>query len=182
MNNEILVLIEEKMKKTIGSFEIFISKIRTGRANPLMLEHVMVDFYGTPTPINQTAQIQVPEPQQLLIKPYDKSQIGAIINGINKADLGINPQAEGDAVRLVIPALTEDVRKDLVKKLQKEMEQFKVEIRNSRRDGMDKVKNNKEISEDEVKGLENDIQKLTDKYIGEIESIAKNKEKELMTI
>ncbi|KAJ3618757.1 hypothetical protein Zmor_008769 [Zophobas morio] len=142
----------------------------------------MVDFYGTPTPINQTAQIQVPEPQQLLIKPYDKSQIGAIINGINKADLGINPQAEGDAVRLVIPALTEEVRKDLVKKLQKEMEQFKVEIRNSRRDGMDKVKNSKEFSEDEVKGLENDIQKLTDKYIGEIETIAKNKEKELMTI
>src|SRR5699024_1173931 len=146
------------------------------------LESVMVDFYGSPTPINQTAQIQVPEPQQILIKPYDKSQTGAIISGINKADLGVNPVSEGDAIRITIPPLTEEVRKDLVKKLQKESEQFKVEIRNSRRDGMDKVKKDKEISEDLVKGLENDIQKLTDKYIGEIESIAKEKEKALMTI
>jgi ribosome recycling factor len=180
--DEIILITEEKMTKTIQSFKNYITKIRTGRANPMMLDSVLVDFYGTLTPINQTAQIQSPEPQQLLIKPYDRSQIGSIIAGINKADLGINPQPEGDVIRITIPPLTEEIRKDLVKKLQKEMEQFKVEIRNARRDGMDKVKKNKDISEDEVKGLENEIQKLTDTYIAQLEAIAKEKEKELMTI
>ncbi|AHI52636.1 ribosome recycling factor [Spiroplasma culicicola] len=181
MLNQILQTIELDMISTIDSYNDFLAKVRTGRANANMLKGVMVDFYGTPTPIEQTSQISSPEPQQLVVKPYDRSQVGAIIAGINKADLGLNPMSEADLVRINIPSLTEEVRKDLVKKVQKELEQFKVRVRNARRDGNDAVKKSS-LTEDEKKSGENDIQKLTDKYIAKLDELAKAKEKDLMTI
>ncbi|AUF83684.1 ribosome recycling factor [Mesoplasma syrphidae] len=180
--DEILLIAEDSMQNTILAWKDYMTKIRTGRASVAMIDKVMVNFYGTPTPIIQTSQISVPEPQQLLIKPYDRSQIPEVLNGINKADLGVNPIADAEVIRINIPALTEEIRRDLVKKMTKELETFKVRIRNARRDGIDAAKKNKEISEDLVKGMEKDIQVLTDKYIKQLDDLAKTKEKELMTI
>ncbi|WP_339021397.1 ribosome recycling factor [Spiroplasma endosymbiont of Atherix ibis] len=182
MINEIVQLAELNMQDSIESFKDYLSKVRTGRANANMLNSVMVDFYGTLTPINQTAQISSPEPQQLVIKPYDRSQVGAVIAGINKADLGLNTIGEADLVRINIPALTEDIRKDLVKKMLKELEGFKVRVRNTRRDANDKIKKDTSSPEDIKKDLENQIQKLTDKYIDILDNLAKEKEAELMKI
>ncbi|WP_026389680.1 ribosome recycling factor [[Acholeplasma] multilocale] len=182
MMDEILLNAEMEMQNTISAWKDYMTKIRTGRANASMLDRVMVNFYGTPTPLNQTSQIQVPEPQQILVKPYDRSQIQEVLSGINKADLGVNPIADAEVIRINIPALTEDLRKDLVKKMSKELETFKVRIRNSRRDAIDAAKKSKDISEDLVKGMEKDIQALTDKFVKELEDLTKGKEKELMTI
>ncbi|AUB31354.1 ribosome recycling factor [Spiroplasma floricola] len=182
MINEIVQLAELNMQDSIDSFKDYLSKVRTGRANANMLNSVMVDFYGTLTPINQTAQISSPEPQQLVIKPYDRSQVGAVIAGINKADLGLNPIGEADLVRINIPALTQEIRKDLVKKMLKELEQFKVRVRNVRRDANDKIKKDASSPEDIKKDLENQIQKLTDKYIDILDNLAKEKETDLMKI
>lgn len=182
MSNQIITSTEESMLKTIESWKEYVSRIRTGRANASMLNSVMVDSYGTPTPINQTAQISTPEPQQIVVKPYDRSQIGQIVAGINKADLGLNPISEADLIRINIPSLTEDLRKEYVKKMVKELEIFKVRIRNERRDANDKIKKDSSISEDQAKGFETQVQNLTDKYILELDKLSKEKEKELMTI
>lgn len=181
MIEEILMMAEDAMQNTVEAFKNDISKIRTGRASANMLSTVMVDFYGTPTPVAQTSQISVPEPQQIVVKPYDKSQLGAVVAGINKANLGLNPMSEADLIRINIPTLTEEIRRDLVKKLNSELEQFKIRIRNERRDANDKAKKSG-ATEDQIKGSEADVQTLTDKYIGILEGLTKEKEKELMTI
>ncbi|WP_338971759.1 ribosome recycling factor [Spiroplasma endosymbiont of Panorpa germanica] len=182
MHNTILENTKNNMNKTVEAYNEYIKKIRTGRANSSMLNSVMVDAYGSMTPIAQTAQISAPEPQQLVIKPYDRSQIAAIVAGINKANLGLNPISEADLIRINIPALTEEIRKDLVKKLKAELETFKIRVRNERRDSMDKAKKSKEIPEDLVKDLETKIQKLTDETIAKLETVTKDKEKDIMTI
>ncbi|AOG60191.1 ribosome recycling factor [Spiroplasma helicoides] len=181
MLKNILENTELEMTEVIDSYSLYLSKVRTGRANASMLKGVMVDFYGTPTPIEQTGQISSPEPQQLVVKPYDRSQIASVVAGINKADLGINPVSEGDLIRIKIPALTEDIRKDLVKKVHKELETYKVRVRNLRRDANEKIKKS-DLTEDDKGYGETEIQKLTDKYISKLDDSTKEKEKDLMKI
>lgn len=178
---KILKQTEEHMAKTIESFNEYIRKIRTGRANASMLNGVLVDYYGTLTPIEQISAISSPEPQQLVIKPYDRTQISNIVGGIHKSGLDLNPISEADLIRIKIASLTEEIRKDLVKKMMHELETFKVRIRNSRRDGNELIKKG-ELSEDDKKFGESEIQKITDKYIEKLEKLAKDKEKELMHI
>jgi len=174
---------ENQMKKTVASWTHQLSLMRTGRANPNMLNGVYVDYYGTMTPLNQTAQISAPEPQLILIKPYDRSVIPNIVNGINKADLGLNPIPDAEVVRINVPALTEEIRKDLVKRMNKDLEAYRIQIRNERRNAIELANNSPEVmSEDRVKGIEREIQMLTDKYIKELDELAKNKAQELMTV
>lgn len=182
MINILLEQTRTEMEVAVSAFKEYLSKVRTGRANASMLKGVMVDFYGTPTPIDQTAQISSPEPQQLVIKPYDASQVAAIVAGINKADLGLNSIAEANLIRINVPSLTEEVRKDLVKKVGKELENFKVRVRNARRDANEKIKKSSDIAEDIKKDGENSVQKLTDEFITKLDNLAKEKEKDLMTI
>jgi len=174
--------VENKMKKSIESFENALVQIRTGRANPAMLDNINVSYYGSETPLNQVAAISVPEGRQLLIKPFDKTLVGEIERAINEADLGINPQSDGENVRLNIPPLTEETRKLLVKDVSKVAEEAKVAIRNIRRDGNDAIKKDKELTKDEVTSYQDDVQKLTDKYIKDIDAIAKKKEEDLMKV
>lgn len=172
----------EKMDKTIASYEIALASIRTGRANPAMLDGIEVEYYGTMTPLNQVSAISVPEGRQLLIKPFDRTLVDAIEHAINAANLGINPQSDGENVRLNIPPLTEESRKLLVKDVSKYAEDAKIAIRNIRRDANDTIKKDKELTKDEVTIYQDEIQKLTDKYIKNIDEIAKAKEKDLMSI
>ncbi|MDR3215693.1 MAG: ribosome recycling factor [Bacilli bacterium] len=171
-----------KMNKSIESFEHSLSQLRTGRANPAMLDNIMIDYYGSETPLNQVAAITVPEGRQLLIKPYDKTTLQAIEHAINSADLGINPQSDGENIRLNIPPLTEETRKLLVKDVSKYAEDAKVAIRNIRRDANDTIKKDKELTKDDIQGYQDDIQDLTDKIIKKIDEISKKKEVELMSI
>ncbi|AKU80125.1 ribosome recycling factor [Spiroplasma turonicum] len=182
MIKELLDITNLEMLEVVESFKTYISKIRTGRANASILSSVMVDFYGTLTPINQTSQISAPEPQQLVVKPYDRGQVQNVVAGINKADLGLNPLAEADLIRINIPPLTEEIRKDLVKKMMKELENFKVRIRNLRRDAIDKVKKDSSLPEDLKSDFENQIQKLTDKNISLLDEVSKSKENDLMKV
>lgn len=172
----------EKMNKSIESFEHAIAQLRTGRANPSMLDGINVDYYGSATPLNQVAAITVPEGRQLLIKPYDKTLLEQIEHAINEANLGINPQNDGENIRLNIPALTEETRKLLVKDVSKYAEDSKVAIRNIRRDANDSIKKDKELTKDDVQYYQDQIQELTDRMIKNIDEIAKKKEKELMSI
>lgn len=182
MSNEIINKMRVKMEKVIEGFEIELTKIRTGRANPNMLNHIMVDYYGTLTPINQTANISVPEARQLVVKPFDRSIIQHIVSAINKSDLGLTAQNQGDYVRIEIPQLTQERRKELVKTMYKEVENFKVAIRNDRRDANDVIKKDDTLNEDLQKYLQNTVQKVTDEFIKIIDNLASKKEKELMEI
>ena len=176
---------EEKMDKTISVFEENLSEIRAGRANPAILNKITINYYGTPTPINQVAGISVPEARIIMIQPWDASILKKIEKEILKADIGINPNNDGKVIRLVFPELNEERRKEIVKDIRKLAEEAKISIRAIRRDGIDlaKVKQkNSEITEDELKNAENQIQKLTDKKIEEIDKILENKEKEVMSI
>lgn len=176
---------EEKMDKTISVFEENLSEIRAGRANPAILNKITINYYGTPTPINQVAGISVPEARLIVIQPWDASILKEIEKKILKADIGINPNNDGKVIRLVFPELNEERRKEIVKDIRKLAEEAKISIRAIRRDGIDlaKVKQkNSEITEDELKNAENQIQKLTDKKIEEIDKILENKEKEVMSI
>ena len=176
---------EEKMDKTISVFEENLSEIRAGRANPAILNKITINYYGTPTPINQVAGISVPEARLIVIQPWDASRLKEIEKEILKADIGINPNNDGKVIRLVFPELNEERRKEIVKDIRKLAEEAKISIRAIRRDGIDlaKVKQkNSEITEDELKNAENQIQKLTDKKIEEIDKILENKEKEVMSI
>ena len=176
---------EEKMDKTISVFEENLSGIRAGRANPAILNKITINYYGTPTPINQVAGISVPEARLIVIQPWDASILKEIEKEILKADIGINPNNDGKVIRLVFPELNEERRKEIVKDIRKLAEEAKISIRAIRRDGIDlaKVKQkNSEITEDELKNAENQIQKLTDKKIEEIDKILENKEKEVMSI
>ena len=173
---------EEKMKKSIEALEANLVKVRTGRANPQMLDGVEVNYYGSPMPLNQIASIVVQEGKTLCIKPYDASSLKDIERAINTSDIGLPPINDGTCVRISVPALTEETRKGFCKDIAKMAEDAKVAVRNIRRDANDVVKKDKTIPEDEAKSLQEDIQKLTDKYIENIDNVAKAKEKEVMTI
>ena len=183
--NEQIKNAEGKMDKCIKSLEHEFSTIRAGRANPAVLDKVLVDYYGTPTPVQQMAAISVVEARNLLIQPWDASQLKAIEKAIINSDIGITPTNDGKALRLAFPQPTEDRRKELVKQIKKFGEEAKVTLRNVRRDTLEKfktMKKNSEITEDDMKGLEKDIQKLTDKYCDNVDSTVAEKEKEIMSI
>ena len=176
---------ESKMKKTASVLTEQYDSVRAGKANPAVLDRITVDYYGSPTPIQQIAAIASPDPRQLVITPWDGSVLKGIEKAILASDLGINPQNDGRAIRLVFPALTEERRRDLAKQVKKYSEDAKIAVRNIRRDAMEKFKAQKkksEITEDDFKVIEKDMQKLTDDYIKEVERIADEKEKELMEI
>lgn len=176
---------EEHMGKTIHVLHENFNAIRAGRANPKVLDRIAIDYYGVQTPINQVANIQVPEPRLITITPWDPSSLKAVERAIQASDLGINPNSDGKMLRLVFPALTEERRKDLVKSVNKYAEEAKIAIRNIRRDGMDKFRahlKKKEITEDNMAEVETALQKLTDKYIAEIDKIAAEKDKDLMEL
>ncbi len=176
---------ERKMKRTCEFLKEQLASVRAGKANPAVLDRITVEYYGTETPINQVASISVPDARSLLIQPWDASALKAIEKAIQASELGINPQNDGRAIRLVFPQLTEERRKDLAKQVKKYGEEAKVAVRNIRRDAMDKFKAQKkksEITEDDFKDVEKDMQKMTDDYIKEVEKIADDKEKELMEL
>ena len=175
---------EDKMKKTIEFLETDFSSIRAGRANPHVLDKLRVDYYGTPTPIQQVGNVTVPEARIIQIAPCDKSLIKAIEKAILTSDLGLNPNNDGSVIRLIFPELTEERRKDLVKDVRKKAEEGKVAIRNIRRDGNDSLKKlgKADVSEDEIKQLEDQLQKATDKYIKEVDALLEKKSKEIMTV
>ncbi len=173
---------ELRMMDAIENLEENLATIRTGRANSQILDRVHVDYYGEPTPINQIARISVVEGTQLVIKPYDRSTVKAIAHAIQAANLGLNPQAEADQIRILVPQLTQDRRKQLAKDAQKFAEECKVAIRNIRRDCNDTLKKDKEISEDITKELLNDAQKLTDKFTKEVDKITTEKKNEILNV
>ena len=169
----------------ISVYEEKLSEVRAGRANPAILNKVKIDYYGTPTPINQVAGVSVPEARLIVIQPWDVSVLKDIEKAILASDIGINPNNDGKVIRLAFPELTEERRKELVKDIKKMAEEAKVAVRAVRRDGIDEAKTkqkNSEITEDELKNAENDIQKLTDKKIEEVDKILENKEKEIMSV
>ncbi len=177
--------IKQKMDKSIDNLNEKFSEVRAGRANPAILNKVKIDYYGTPTPINQVAGISVPEARLIVIQPWDISILKEIEKAILASDIGINPNNDGKVIRLAFPELNEERRKELVKDIKKIAEECKVAIRNSRRDGMDIAKKEQkdgEITEDELKQAETKIQELTDKSIEEIDKLLENKEKEIMSI
>lgn len=175
---------EDKMQKTYDFLSSDLAAIRAGRANPHVLDKIKVDYYGTPTPIQQVGNITVPEPRMIQIAPWEKSLIKEIEKAIMMSDVGITPSNDGSLIRLVFPELTEERRKDLVKDVKKRGEENKVAVRNIRRDGNDAFKKlaKAEVSEDEIKELEEDLQKLTDKFIKEIDKLVEEKSKEILTV
>ena len=173
---------KNRMNKSIDSLRSTLVTLRTGKANPQMLNGLMIDYYGSPTPVNQISSITIPEPRQLLIKPYDKNDVKAIVAAINASDLGINPINEGLQIRLMIPVLTEERRRDLTKQARKYGEEAKVAIRNIRREYIDLIKEDEEMPEDYQKRVLDEIQKVTDESIKNIDTIVAEKEKEMMSI
>jgi len=184
MMNEKLTVYDSKMTKTIHSLESELATIRAGRANPHILDRLTVEYYGTPTPIQQVANVSVPEARMIQIQPWEKSMVKEIEKAIQMSDIGINPTNDGQMIRLVFPELTEERRKELVKDVKKKGEAAKVAIRNIRRDGNDAFKKLKgsDVSEDEIADLEDQLQKLTDKYIAEVDKILEAKSKEVLTV
>ncbi|MFW5697327.1 MAG: ribosome recycling factor [Fimbriimonadaceae bacterium] len=176
---------EKRMKGAVDATSHDFSHIRTGRANPSILEDVKVDYYGVETPITQVANISVPEPRQLLIAPYEKNLLGPIEKAIQTSDLGVNPNNDGTSIRLNFPQMTEERRKELVKQVAHRAEEGKAAIRNVRKDALNHIRQagkNKEVSEDDEKMYEKDLQEITDKYIAKIDSIEKRKEEEVMEV
>lgn len=185
MIQEVISEAEGKMKRTVEFFRKELSTLRAGRATPALVEKIMVDYYGTPTPVSQLATISVPEPRLLVIQPWDKTQVGAVEKAIAKSDLGIHPQSDGHLIRLVIPPLTEERRNELVKFIRKKAEEERVALRNLRRETNDFIKEmckEGELSEDERDRALEEVQKLTDKHIAEIDKVLAAKEKELMEV
>ena len=183
--NEELKVYEEKMEKSINAMMDEFASIRAGRANPHVLDKIRVDYYGTPTPIQQVGNISVPEARMIVIQPWEKSLIKAIEKAIQASDLGINPSNDGSVIRLVFPELTEDRRKELAKDVKKKGEAAKVAVRNIRRDANEafkKQEKNNEISEDDLKDATEQIQKITDKAIEKIDKAVENKTKEILTV
>ncbi len=183
--DERLIQYDEKMQKTMANLTEEFGSIRAGRANPHVLDKIKVDYYGTPTVIQQVANVSVPEPRMLLIQPWEPSMVKEIERAILTSDLGINPTNDGKAVRLSFPELTEERRKELAKEAKKKGENAKVAIRNIRRDANDafkKLGKSSDISEDEIKELEEKTQKMTDKYIAEVDKAVEAKNKEILTV
>jgi ribosome recycling factor len=182
MLNDITTEAEDGMKKAIEAFKRELAKVRTGRASPAMLDGVRVDYYGTPTPVNQVSTVTVVDARMLSVKPWEKAMVPVIDKAIRASDLGLNPVADNDLVRVPIPPLTAERRRDLVKSIKKTSEEAKVAVRGSRRDAMDMLKDaekDKAVTEDERKKGEVKIQELTDKYVGAIDELEKGKEKEI---
>lgn len=182
---EILSTAQTKMQKTIEVLRVDLASVRAGRANVSLLDKVMVEYYGTPTPVNQVASVTVPEPRMIVIQPWEKNLLKDIERAIMKSDLGLNPNSDGSVIRLNLPQLTEERRKELVKTVHKKAEDARVSIRNLRREANDSVKKAekaKEITEDEAKKANDDIQKMTDKFIKEVDTVMEHKEKEVMEI
>ena len=178
-------IIKEKMNKSIDNLREKFAEVRAGRAHPAILNKVKIDYYGTPTPINQVAGVSVPEARLIVIQPWDMSILKEIEKAILASDIGINPNNDGKVIRLAFPELTEERRKDLVKDIKKMAEEAKIVIRTIRRDGIEEAKQeqkNGDMTEDELKQAENEIQKLTDKSVEEIDKILANKEKEVMSV
>ncbi len=176
---------EEKMTKTLANLERELQSVRAGRANPHVLDKITVDYYGSPTPIQSVANVQVPEARMIQIQPWEPKMVKTIVKAIQKSDLGINPSDDGRVIRLVFPELTEERRKQLVKDVKKMGENAKVACRNIRRDGNDaykKMKKTSELSEDEIADAEDELQKITDKFIKKVDKAVEVKTKELMTI
>ena len=182
MMKEVFVSHEDRMKKSIEALKREYASLRAGRATPALLDKIMVDYYNAPTPLNQVANISVPEPRMILIQPWEKTMLHEIEKAIMKSDLGLNPNSDGTAIRLSIPQLTQDRRAELVKSVNKKSEETKIAVRNIRRDANDvikKMEKAKEVTEDEAKKAQDDMQKLVDKYIKEVDSIRAVKEKEI---
>ncbi|MDH5484123.1 MAG: ribosome recycling factor [Gammaproteobacteria bacterium] len=185
MIDEIIQDAEVRMKKSVESLHTELAKIRTGRAHPSILDHVMVNYYGTPTPIKQVANVVVEDSRTLAVTPWEKDLVGAVEKAIMTADLGLNPASAGTVIRVPMPALTEERRRDLVKVVKAEGEGAKVAVRNIRRDANGDFKDllkEKEISEDEARKAEDNIQKVTDRYIAEIDAVIAAKDKEMMAV
>ena len=183
--DERLKAYDEKMEKAVDFLVSDYAGIRAGRANPHVLDKIRVDYYGTPTPLQSVGNITVPEPRMIQIAPWEKSMIKEIEKAIMTSDLGINPNNDGSVIRLIFPELTEERRKELVKDIKKKGEDAKVAIRNIRRDGNDALKKlgkSSEVSEDEIKDLEDILQKVTDKYIKDVDKLIEDKSKEIMTV
>ena len=185
MASELIKSYTEKMEKTVGALVSDYATVRAGRANPHVLDKIMVDYYGTPTPINQVGSVTVPEARIIQIQPWDMSAIKAIEKALNMSDLGINPNSDGKVIRLMFPELTEDRRKDLTKDIKKKAENSKVAVRNIRREALDafkKMEKKKTINEDELKNLEDETQKATDKFIAEIDKKCEEKNKDILAV
>jgi ribosome recycling factor len=185
MPKQVIANTKEKMTKAISAYTRELASIRAGRATAALLDKISIDYYGSPTPVNQVAGISVPEARLLVIQPYDKSILNEIEKAIQKSDLGLNPSSDGNIIRLAIPALTEERRKELVKVVKKESEEAKIAVRNVRRDANDdlkKLEKNGEITEDELRSYSEDVQKLTDDHIAKIDQITKDKEKEILEV
>ena len=182
---EILDIATDKMNKTISVMKQEYNSLRAGRANPQALDRIMVDYYGSPTPINQVGNISVPEPRMLIIALWDTKMIPMVEKAIQKSDLGINPANDGKVIRLIFPELTQERRKELAKVIRKKAEESKVAVRSIRRDAMEDIKKQKKdnlLTEDDQKKLEEKVQKLTDEKVKEIDTIAQAKEKEIMSV
>ncbi|MFC5712119.1 ribosome recycling factor [Thalassorhabdus alkalitolerans] len=185
MANDVTKNLDARMEKTVEAYHRELATLRAGRANPSMLDKVMVDYYGAPTPLNQLATITVPEARLLLITPFDKSAIGDLEKGIQKADLGLSPNNDGNVIRITVPPLTEERRRDLVKLVKKYAEEARVGVRNIRRDANDELKKQQkdgEITEDDLRRSQDEVQKVTDKQIKAIDQAAEVKEQEIMEV
>lgn len=185
MYKDLVIKSEETMRKSINFLKEDLASIRAGKANPKLVDKIQVSYYGTMTPLNQIANISVPEPRAILIQPWDASALRDIEKAILVSDLGINPSNDGKTIRLMIPILTEERRKDLLKVVKKEIENSKIAVRNIRRDAIDEIKKlekQSEISKDDLKRAEEEMQKLTDRYISFVDDIYKEKEKEILEV
>ena len=185
MNETFFSDLQKELDKTVTTFRRDLSKVRTGRASTALLEGIMVDYYGTPTPLNQLGNLSVPEPRLLVIQAYDRAAMGNIEKAILKADLGLTPNNDGKVIRIPIPELSEERRRELVKHVKKVAEEFRVSVRNHRRVMIDKLKEiqkGKEITEDELKQGQERVQKMTDEFIGRVDKVLKTKEDEIMEV
>jgi ribosome recycling factor len=185
MIDDTLKSAEHRMQSAVTALDREMNTVRTGRAQPALVETLKIDYYGTPTPLNQMAAINAPEPRMITIQPWDKTQLGTIEKAIQKSDLGLTPTNDGNIIRLAIPALTEDRRKELVKVVHKKAEDGRVAVRNVRRDSLEelrKLQHDKEISDDDERRAQERLQKLTDKYVAEIDKHGHAKEQELLEV
>jgi len=174
--------LETRMQKSIAALKTELATIRTGRANASVLDHVFVSYYGSDVPLNQVANLAVPEPRVIAIAPWEKTMLGEIEKAILSSDLGLNPSSDGEVIRIIFPELTEDRRKELVKQVRQVGEKAKVSVRNIRRDANDEVKKDDSLPEDENKRLQERIQKVTDQFIAEVDQVIEHKEKEILTV
>ncbi|MCZ6624230.1 MAG: ribosome recycling factor [Deltaproteobacteria bacterium] len=185
MNEAFFTELQQEMERSVAALRKDLAKLRTGRASTALLEGIMVDYYGTLTPLNQLANLSVPEPRLLVVQPYDRGAIGNIEKALLKADLGLTPNNDGKLIRISIPQLTEERRKELVKHVKRVAEEFRVSVRNHRRVAIERLKERekkKEMTEDDLKHNQDRVQKITDDFIGRIDKVLKNKEGEIMEV